>query len=98
MKQKAFGFNGVALTVPESWDLQSYYGNRTQGRLGLDNGEERLLDVSWAQCDPGDIAAIVAHPAGVPPDVVATAQERGRARDLGATVKELAAELESGSL
>ena len=39
------------------------------------------------------IAAAAAHPEGVPPDVIAVAQARGRARDLDATVRELLAEL-----
>ena len=36
---------------------------------------------------------IAAVAATLPPDVVATAQERGRARDMGATLVELVAEL-----
>ena len=38
---------------------------------------------------------ITAVAARLPPDVVAAAQERGRARDLDATVAELLAELEA---
>jgi hypothetical protein len=37
---------------------------------------------------------VAAAAASLPPDVVAAAQERGRARDLEATVAELLAELE----
>jgi hypothetical protein len=39
---------------------------------------------------------ITAVAATLPPDVVAAAQERGRARDLDATIAELLAELEAG--
>jgi hypothetical protein len=40
---------------------------------------------------------IAAIAAGLPPDVIVTAEERGRARDLWAMAEELLAELESNS-
>jgi tetratricopeptide (TPR) repeat protein len=45
----------------------------------------------WFEAIAGKHIAAVA--ATLPPDVVAAAQERGRARDLGATVKEVLTEL-----
>ena len=41
-------------------------------------------------------AKIAAVAASLPPEVVAAAQERGRARDLGETIAELLAELDGG--
>jgi predicted ATPase len=49
----------------------------------------------WFEDVAGRYIAAVA--ATLPPEVVAAAQERGRARDLWATVEELLAELEEGS-
>jgi DNA-binding SARP family transcriptional activator/predicted ATPase len=52
-----------------------------------------VANAQWAE----DVAGrhIAAAAKALPPDVVAAAQERGRARDLEATVKELLAELEA---
>ena len=78
--------------------------------LLVDQGEaERAVELyALASRDPHvanaqwyeDVAGrhIAAAAATLPPDVVAAAQERGRARDLEATVQELLAELgEAGS-
>jgi hypothetical protein len=40
------------------------------------------------------IVAAAAHPEGVPPELAVAAQERGRERDLWATLEELLTELE----
>jgi hypothetical protein len=50
-----------------------------------------VANVQWFEDVAGKQIAAVA--ATLPPDVVAAAQERGRARDLEATVEELLAEL-----
>ena len=74
--------------------------------LLADRGEaERAVELyALASRDPfvahsrwfEDVAGvrIAAVAAALPPDVVAAAQERGRARDLWATARELLAELE----
>jgi tetratricopeptide (TPR) repeat protein len=74
--------------------------------LLLDRGEkERAVEIyELARTLPAvansrwfeDVAgrAIVEAAAALPPDVVAAARERGRARDLGATARELVADLE----
>lgn len=61
MKEKTFGFNGIALTLPAAWELQSFYGNREQGRLGIDNGEDRVLEASWAPCAPASLDSLAAQ-------------------------------------
>jgi tetratricopeptide (TPR) repeat protein len=64
----------------ELWALASRYPHVANSR--------------WFEDVAGKEIAGVA--AALPPEVVAAAQERGRARDLGATVQELLAELEEG--
>jgi tetratricopeptide (TPR) repeat protein len=53
------------------------------------------VSLQWAKDRAAPLVAQLE--AELPPDVVAAAQERGRARDLDATVKELLAELENNS-
>jgi hypothetical protein len=64
----------------ELYALASRYGYVANSRL-------------WEDIAGREIAAAAA---ALPPDVVAAAQERGRARDLWATVEKLLAEFRSG--
>jgi hypothetical protein len=60
---------------------------------GLASRYEFVANSRWFE----DVAGrrIAAFAATLPPEVVAAAQKRGRARDLDATAKELLAELEA---
>ena len=81
-----FALPGVALLLVENGRLE-----RAVEVYALASRYPFVANSRWFEDVAGRHIATVA--AALPPDVVAAAQERGRARDMDATVAELLAEL-----
>jgi len=56
---KKLGWQGLELSVPDTWDLSAHSGNYRKGYLRLDDGERIRLEVRWEhqkrQVDIGDV-------------------------------------------